>query len=425
MSTRLRHCLALSLFLFFPPAVRADHSGEGLTTLDSLTQEAIKNSLELKALSEKSSGMTYDRRVAFSEFLPHISLEAGPQISNMAGQRKSGIALYGKAEWNIFRGRIDQIQLKMADEREKSLTKQLTSIENRIRSEVSELYAEMQFIAESTDLKEHALKMNAEQKKIAVTKNSAGFTLKSDVLEFELREATIQSDLVLLNQAMAEKSRKMSALLSRTNSEVSFKVKGHLIRSDINSSRKDILDAMINNNQEIAAIEYESKLLSLEKDKVIAGFYAKVDLEGRYGRFGNSEKVNPEKNDATLLLKVSVPIFSGLETLNQTRSLSSKIVGRFLDGEDRKLQLISEMDILLINLDATSKRLDLEEKNLIRSQAYYDATVNEYKRGIKNSPDMVGASERLFDARIRNLEYRRDLVVGKAKLTRLVGSQLR
>ncbi len=68
--------------------------------------------------------------------------------------------MYGKVEWNIFRVGIDQIKLNFVDENERLLDKQHLSIENRIHSEVAELYAEMQFVAESIDLKEHSLKVN-------------------------------------------------------------------------------------------------------------------------------------------------------------------------------------------------------------------------------------------------------------------------
>lgn len=55
------------------------------------------------------------------------------------------------------------------------------------------------------------------------------------------------------------------------------------------------------------------------------------------------------------------------------------------------------------------------------NRVFIVALGEEYRRGIKNSPDMVNASERLLEARIRNLEYRRDLMLAKARIQELTG----
>jgi hypothetical protein len=45
--------------------------------------------------------------------------------------------------------------------------------------------------------------------------------------------------------------------------------------------------------------------------------------------------------------------------------------------------------------------------------------VNEYKRGVKNSPDLVGATERWFSSQKRKYELLKELELAKIKLENL------
>ena len=153
-----------------------------------------------------------------------------------------------------------------------------------------------------------------------------------------------------------------------------------------------------------------------------SGFLPSVDLEATYGKLANEERVFAGNDNYSVALKVSVPLFSGLETLNQTRSARSKIVAKEAAASKKNLSTLAEADNLFSKLTTLNDRLNLEEKNLSKSEEYYKITLSEYRRGVKNSPDMVGASERLVEARIRNLEYRKDYYLTKLKIYELVSS---
>lgn len=116
------------------------------------------------------------------------------------------------------------------------------------------------------------------------------------------------------------------------------------------------------------------------------------------------------------MLKFNVPLFSGFEDYNSVKSINAKVASSQIAIDQKSISLSAELDSSLAEIKALNARLDLEEKNLERSEKYYKLTLDEYRRGVKNSPDMVGASERLLEARIRNLEYRRDLMLAKAKI---------
>ena len=58
----------------------------------------------------------------------------------------------------------------------------------------------------------------------------------------------------------------------------------------------------------------------------------------------------------------------------------------------------------------------INDKKLVNSQKYFDLTLGEYKRGIKNSPDLVGATDRLFLAKKKKYELLKELEALKVKI---------
>lgn len=402
-----------------------DHPIEGDQTIESLTTMALSNSLELKGLSERIHSFEEQEKSSLGSYAPRVSLEAGPQYSKVSEQENTGSAVYGKLDWNLYRGGMDQLSSKIAAENAAGLSRRRKSIENRIRSDVAVVYYEMQFISESIALKNEALALNNEQKKSAISKNKAGFTAESDALEFELREATIMSDVVMFDQSLKQLVRRLSTLIGKAEGDPSLRVKGHLGRIAPSMDRSKLVENLVSNNELILVAQTEQKIFDLEKRQEQSAYYPRIDLETRYGRLGNAESVSPDKNDLTFLLKVSVPIFSGFETSHRVMSKQAYARAKQFDAESEKMHLIEELDGLIETIQSVQKRLDIEEKNLQKSRDYYAATLQEYRRGLKNSPDMVTASERVLEAKIRNLEFRRDLSVAAAKISELTGLSLK
>lgn len=400
---------------------RADHPNEGTVAIAQLISEAEKNNLEIKEAEEKKNSAADFIKSKYGRFAPKLSVEGGPQSSTFDGEKSNGTALYGKAEWNIYGGGTDAADLELAKVEYEIQKQKLITLKNKIKNDVLKLYYEMQFLLESISLNQKALDLNSQQVKIAKAKNISGFTTSSDVLEFELRNSTLQSDLVLLTQQLDQKSRELDVLLAKTDESVPISVKGHLERDPTRFNRDDLIAKAQKNNDQLLKLNLEIKQTETEKQQARSQLLPKVDLEAKYGKLSTEEKVFDNNDNYSVGLKVRIPLFSGLEDFHASKSMNSKLKASQLSMQQKNLALISEIDTSLDEMKALNTRLDLEEKNLELSEKYYKLTLDEYKRGVKNSPDMVGASERILEARIRNLEYRRNLKLTKIKIQSLVG----
>ena len=401
----------------------AHHPNEGSLSLDQLIKEAESQNLDIKEAEGTFKSSEAEASSKSGKLMPQLSVEGGPLSTKYDEAKSSGTTVYGKAEWNLYRGGKDSSEIDKAKIKSDLDRKRFEAVKSKIVREVSRVYYELLFLLEGSDLKGKAIEMNQEQMKLAKLKKSSGFTSSADVIEFELREATLNSDLKMLAQVTAEKSRELSVLLGRKDSSMPNLVKGHLARETSRGlSKENILSRLEENNFEIAQAQAELKLS--EKDASISksGYLPSIDLEAKYGKIANEEKIFADNNNYSVMLKLSVPLFSGFETMNQTKSARSTVVAKDASLARKNLSVFAEVENLFSLLSTLTERLNLEEKNLSKSEDYYKITLSEYKRGVKNSPDMVGASERLLEARIRNLEYRKDYYLTKLKVYELVSA---
>ena len=400
----------------------ADHPNEGALVLDSLIAEALDRNLELQVAKSRLAAAQALEASSRSAFLPELSIEGGQLETKFSAERNSSTPVYGKLEWNLYRGGKDESTLKIRRTEAELARKQVDIFKAKIERDVARMYYEQQFFLEAISLKEKALAMNADQMKLAKAKNQSGFTSTADVIEFDLREATLRSDVKRLEQERSDQSRRMSVLIGREAPTGDLLVKGHLSRLKIKPDLNQVLSALSNSNPDLVEAQVQ-KELALREHQIVGGSYLpQVDIEGKYGKIATEERAIPDTNGYSAFLKVKIPLFSGMSTRHGRAATSARIMERDSNLSQKARVVHADATSLFAKFSSIQERLDLEERTLVRSEEYYKITLGEYRRGIKNSPDMVGASERLIDARIRNLELRKDLLLVHLDILALTGA---
>lgn len=416
----MNHSRILIFILFFSLASWADHPNEGAWTLEEITQKALSNSRDVQAAEKSSSAAEFEVQKARGLLHPEISIEGGPLSVKYDETQSSGTAVYGKAEWNLYRGGRDQASIEKARIQRNLQKKKLELTKARVTREAARLYYEMLHVLESLALKEKALQMNHEQMKLARVKKNSGFTSEADVLEFELRESTLKSDLSFLQQEKQSLSRELSLLLGLNPASTPVAVKGHLENKPLEFNREKM--DYLQNNEELLETQAELQAGIQDRKSAQSYFLPSLDLEAAYGKLANDERVFRENNNYSVFLKLKIPLYTGFQNSNSLKSVQAQVARKEITLAGTQARIRSEIELLLSALESLENRISLEQKNLARSEKYYQITLAEYRRGIKNSPDVVGATENLLEAQIRNLQFRRDFQLTKLKLLEVNGS---
>ena len=76
-------------------------------------------------------------------------------------------------------------------------------------------------------------------------------------------------------------------------------------------------------------------------------------------------------------------------------------------------------------LKSIEKRVDLELGNKVVSEKYYQAVLQEYKRGFKNSADLSEASDRLFEAKSRQINFKFEFLKQRLAFEKSYGAPIK
>lgn len=404
--------------------------------IDSLLNEATQNSMSLKSLDEQIRGLHLKMDAAQATLLPTLSLEGGP-IFERDGQaaeqdesrRDTYVSAYARLDWNLYRGGADRSL-------QNTLSKQLETLQNQrkrfvasLRADIATFVTLLHHSAEAITLYEAALATGRRHHKSALAKTAAGITAKTDALEFELHTATLEAELLDLKTDQAEQQRRLSSIVG--GAPRTFPTVGTLTAVRPNIDRKALLSDLKDLSDDLTELELDALLKDRDAAAAAAGYLPRVDLEGRYGLFGDRARSvrSPSGRDfdsVELLVKFSLPLVGGISTFarNTHQAALADAAAARLNYADRRTKVEAEVDMLIATLASLGSRLDLEEKNLIAGSAYLDATQREYRLGTKNSPDLIGATEKVLHSRLKRLQIIRDLVLTAIRLQKLSGKSV-
>ena len=110
-----------------------------------------------------------------------------------------------------------------------------------------------------------------------------------------------------------------------------------------------------------------------------------------------------------------------MESLREAQALDQEAAAAKLMAEHKRRETAIHVRAELAQLKLLHDQVHETEQNIARAERYYKITQSEYARGVKNSPDVLGASDKLFDARHSRLETIRDYQVAKSHLMSKLG----
>ena len=382
-------------------------------SVDEAKRHAVEHNFEIVALRRELEEKAAAAGVATSFYYPKLGVAGGTEL-----RRGTAVPMaYAYGTMNFFRGFDDSNRSSIASIEADKASLRLKQAEFRIGLDVEEAFYRYLSLRTSMELKKQALDSNINLKKTAAKRRAGGLAAESDVMEFDLREALLRSDLASLEQdiesARVELKRllgeEMGAVVEPTGKTQHFHLKGELKGYLERIPRENEAVRLASKDVERASVEsrrWLSRWLPTIDARVEAGY---LDFEGRPANGGPGVR-------GIALAKID--LFSGFDSVHQRREGIAQQLKFEAQAKQARVLAEAKVETAYRKVKAIEARVHLEEDNQSRAQRYYKSVLSEYQRGVKNSADMKSAADGVLEASLRAENFKYQFLAHKVELER-------
>ena len=388
---------------------------EGLGDLEKDILEKNQEYLSLRSQIESKAALS---RSNYSGYYPTLYAVGGiAQLkTDEIGATEKGVVGYLEGRFNIFKGFRDQAFGNQKDVDFKIAKLDLEIKKRDLRLQITTISSEIIYLHKLQEILSEEQKTSETQKKMAEKKVSAGLTGNVDNLEFELRQSELEMEESQIAQKHQEVHQRIVSFYGEDVPDsqfekLQFSPPDKLIKRSANRKVEDSLEF-----QKADLLRARSEF---ERNEIRADFLPSVDFTYSVGRLTPSEDTPTRFNESKYALLLTIPLFSGFDTHYKTKAANLQISAAERIKAQKRNNLMSEFSILESKFLQLGNLFAINEKKLINSQKYFDLTLSEYRRGIKNSPDLVSATERFYGAKKRKFEILKDLEITKVEIENL------
>lgn len=408
----MKKTLLLSSLFFF--SLQAQ-SLEGTAHLEKLL---IEKSPALAATENEIKSKENILKSAHASYYPSLNAVGGwgeNRVDNPIDTDK-GYTGYLEGRFNLFNGFRDSSVTNQKDLDLQMAKLEHEQLQRNLKLKLIEAVGEMIYLHGLQEILATEEQITKEQKQMAARKVSSGLTSSVDNLEFDLREEEIRIQQRQINQQHLEAHQK---LLQLFGTDIADRDLHDLHFSELVSLRA-VKQYKAEDNVEVQKSQIQFELSKLEHKIIQGDFLPSLDFIYSYGRLTPSEETR-NFNETNYRMQISIPLFSGFSTVHKENAALLESKSRKSTLQQSAMDSLSLYNSLAEKMKELSDLYTINERKLKTSEKYFNLTVSEYKRGVKNSPDLVGATERWFSAQKRKPELLKELELTKAHLENITG----
>lgn len=359
-------------------------------TLKEAQELAINNSPNLKTLNAQLAEADARARVFAQQGRPIVGIAGGAELEGTSDEQDVLPLAYGYISYNLYDGKQIALRQKQAALDGSSLKRLMPVEVIELRLRVSEKFQHISYLRMRRKLLEKELSSFSQLKKKAAKRLNAGLIGRADVLEFDLRSTELAIEIESVEEEERGLLNQLKALVGQ-DIEVSI--------SDLPSIRAIAVDEIQGDSTSAAQIlmEREREAGKIEGQIQSTLWSPRIDLEGRAGRLPSEGEIDKHKPRLDALLIAKWDLWTQgqrstvmNETAAQDQRLSFALEQQKAEREIKKAEVLGALKLLQLKSESQKRRK-------IPAQRYYQAMMEEYGRGVKNSPDVAHAAETVFE----------------------------
>jgi outer membrane protein len=355
-------------------------------------------------------------------FLPKITLNAAQESFETGIYSSKTQPVYGiAASVNLYNGHRDKYENEIRNlnvEKTKTVKDQVIA-EELLQARMT--YWECIYLTNKVEILKTAMEINSKNAASAQKRINSGVATQTDKIEFEMEAINLERELLATDVLLTNAKNTLNFILGlEENKKLIFNEKfehDHDYESQINFKVSDI-EFLYKN------IEIDSEIFDNHASKEKNAIFPKLDAYASYNQFNLRERdfLNQSDRDEFVLgIKISLDLPSGFESNRDSMSnqLQAQASKSLLDYQ--KKSIYNKIKNQENELKYLHDQVHFAEENIKKSEQYYKFTQSEYARGVKNSPDVLNASQMLLAAKDKRIAIVKNFLVLKSRYLTQIG----
>lgn len=378
--------------------------------VENQNERVISKGHQTKAMSHRQGFLK-------RSFFPSLKLYGAHERFQLGDNYTRTQPTYGgEISVNLFNGTRDSLNSKIVNKRKvRSESEQKVALYHEI-IKAKEIYWNLVYIDKTIVLLDEIKKINLSNLTSAERRVRTGLTTRADLYEFQIKDTelrraaehlTMQKEILkreLLNVIGFEEDSKISLADNMDHFEGMEKVNNHSEIQHQFLAKPHLVQAEEN--------ELSAKMQSRSWWPRIDGFVALNQYNVRNGNVFEAQ----EGKETVVGIRATMNLFDFTTGNKEAAALyaesdSSKSEAKYLERE-----IENEAHSEIASLNFLHRQIHDAEENIKRAQDYLKLTLNEYSRGVKNSPDVLGSVDKLLEVKTKYNEMLRDFYITRDHL---------
>lgn len=372
-----------------------------LVAEDSLFEKNI----DVQNKNSEINSLNIEKNMQKSLFYPEVNVVTGlgSEFSKDETETEKGGILYLDSKINLYNGQKDLINLNINRHKVSKARTEKTSEIRKIQIMAYNIALELSSLSEEKKLLAKEKENNEKQRTWAKKKVDAGLTTNVELLDFQIKETDLENEIAINNLKIKENETELLNLFGNTVSLEQILAQVNTLPPTNETNTKLTL------NEKILIEELAISNLELQKSK--KNYLPKIDIEAKVGNITPTSKLLSEKNEHQVALMLTIPLFNGLNTKYEIQQTVNDKLIKERNLRNFQSNLSSLIDLESKKIKLTENLLKNQEESLLKSIKFYDQTINEYRRGIKNSADLISSSDRILELKRKIIELKKEIKI--------------
>lgn len=353
-------------------------------------------------------------------FLPTLMARAGRERFTLGpGNARTQNYATIEASINVYNGGRDKFLDRAREASYAAGLADSDDVRRHVLARTRDLWNAWRHHHEAVKILTETLKVNGDHLKAAEKRVRAGLTTEADTLDFRQYALELEQELAREEEEVDDHAKLLAAVLGLSELPSLPEAATHVHDDGLLT-----VAFQPENHPKTRAVMADAQTLAANSARSHRWWTPRVDVYGAFTHYTDRQQffdTSGQRDDLAVGAMVTVPLFDGGEASRETRALEHTRRGEELYAVQLKRELAAEHEKALVHVKLTHNLLHKAAESKKLAERYMTVTLSEYQRGVKNSPDVREANERLANARLGEAQTQWDHETARANLMGLLG----